>query len=357
MVRLFFRFDVRYFDEDNTNEEAIERYLKYLKIADPTLTNLKVDLESKMDKHVLNEDDLENKELVIKNIHVSVQSLHATYKDHKQVVEIVVIFRGFSRRRENFTSILNPTMKRNAEPFYIKDKTKPKEQYSQTLWWTRRKWAGRGETREVTDFVSIPRERYARIEFEPYSVELFLKYDGQGHLIVMTDPISYCQDNEKLLINTINIFLTNFEECEVLTENFENVMPTRIIRLNWEVLPSGDYPWERMQDDLKKVFEKSSKTAKKVLIDKCEFINYFQPDFRAYGKSGFKGYVIFGFTDRDIYVLESVYPNNATYVFGKNWERLSKLTKAEILNGNLQDVRIIHNNNWQQKILDLLEVA
>ena len=85
-----------------------------------------------------------------------------------------------------------------------------------------------------------------------------MKYDGQGQLIVMTEPISYCQDNEKLLINTINIFLTNFEECEVLTENFENVMPTRIIRLNWEVLPSGDYPWERMQDDLKKVSEKSS---------------------------------------------------------------------------------------------------
>lgn len=113
-----------------------------------------------------------------------------------------------------------------------------------------------GETREVTDFVSIPRERYARIEFEPYNVELFLKYDEQGQLMVMTDPISYCQDNEKLLINTINIFLTNFEECEVLTENFENVMPTRIIRLNWEVLPSGDYPWERMQDDLKKYLKR-----------------------------------------------------------------------------------------------------
>ena len=80
------------FDEENTNEEAIERYLKYLKIADPTLTNLKVDLESKMDKHVLSEDDLENKELVIKNIHVSVQSLHATYKDHKQVGEIELPF-------------------------------------------------------------------------------------------------------------------------------------------------------------------------------------------------------------------------------------------------------------------------
>lgn len=80
------------FDEDNTSQEAIERYLKYLRIADPTLTNLKVDLESKMDKHVLNEDDLENKELVIKNIHVSVQSLHATYKDHKLVGEVELPF-------------------------------------------------------------------------------------------------------------------------------------------------------------------------------------------------------------------------------------------------------------------------
>lgn len=80
------------FDEDNTSQEAIERYLKYLKIADPTLTNLKVDLESKLDKHILNEDDLENKELVIKNIHVSVQSLHATYKDHKLVGEVELPF-------------------------------------------------------------------------------------------------------------------------------------------------------------------------------------------------------------------------------------------------------------------------
>ena len=44
-------------------------------------------------------------------------------------------------------------------------------------------------------------------------------------------------------------------------------------------------------------------------------------------------------------------------VYAENWEELSKLTKAEILKENLQDVRIIHNNNWQQEIRDLLEVA
>lgn len=80
------------FDEENTSDEAIERYLKYLRIADPTLTNLKIDLESKMDKHVLNEDDLENKEIIIKNIQVSVQSSHATYQNHEKVDEIDLPF-------------------------------------------------------------------------------------------------------------------------------------------------------------------------------------------------------------------------------------------------------------------------
>ena len=252
-------------------------------------------------------------------------------------------------------SMLNPVMKRNAESFYVKDKTKPKELYTQTLWWIRHEWCGRGKTREVTGFVDIQRKRYHRIWFAPYSIELFLKYDKQNRLMVMTDSVSYCKDNEKKLINTINIFLTNFGECRILTDNFENIDSSQVRRLNWEVLPSGNYPWEKMQNEIEKISKKKSRTAKKVLLDKCEYIESFHPNFRAYGKSGFNGYVIFGFADKDVYVLESVYSNNATYIFGKKWEELSKLSKAEILNDNLQDARIIHSDNWKKEIYSLLE--
>ena len=54
-------------------------------------------------------------------------------------------------------------------------------------------------------------------------------------------------------------------------------------------------------------------------------------------------------------MLESVYTNNATYVFGADWELLSKLTKAEILNAELHDARLIHNDNWKQNIDALME--
>ena len=252
-------------------------------------------------------------------------------------------------------AIINPTTARNAEKFYVVDKTKPKEPYSQTLWWTRQEWAGRGETREVTDFVSIPRKRYPRAEYAPYSIELILKYDEENSLLVITEPIEFCLQNEKMLINTINIFLTVFGECDVLAEDFTNILPTQVIRLNWEVLPSGEYPWERVQKDLEKISEHKGKTAKRMLLDKCEYINAYHPDFRAYGKSGFNGYVIFGFEKRKMYVLESVYTNNATYIFGDDWEHLSQLSKAEILKDGLQDVRLIHNDNWKHDIDEILE--
>ena len=267
---------------------------------------------------------------------------------------------GFSMKFKDgeklLPAIINPVTARNAEKFYVVNRTQPKEKYYQTLWWTRHEWAGRGETREVSDFVLIPRERYPRIEYSPYSVELTLKHDKEGDLLVVTEPIGFCDKNEKLLINTINIFLNSFGECEILTDNFDELVPTKVRRLNWEVLPQGEYPWERVQRDLEKVSEHKGKTAKRMLLDKCEYINSFRPDFRAYGKSGLSGYVIFGFTSRNMYVLESVYTNNATYILGKDWENLSKLSKAEILDAELQDARLIHNDNWKQDIDALLGV-
>jgi len=74
----------------------------------------------------------------------------------------------------------------------------------------------------------------------------------------------------------------------------------------------------------------------------------------AVGQAGFHGYVVFGFPDRDLYMLESTKINNATYVFAKNWKLLSQMTKAEILNSALYTDRIIHRKNWHWRVNRLL---
>lgn len=80
------------FDDENTDDETIKRYLKFLKVADPTLTNLKVDVESKADQHPISDDDFENKKFIVKNIKVSVSSAHAVFHEHKRADEIELPF-------------------------------------------------------------------------------------------------------------------------------------------------------------------------------------------------------------------------------------------------------------------------
>lgn len=62
-------------------------------------------------------------------------------------VLLKLIFREFNRRRKNFTFYVKSNDEEKCRAFYIKDKTKPKEQYSQILWWTRHEWAGRRNKR------------------------------------------------------------------------------------------------------------------------------------------------------------------------------------------------------------------
>jgi hypothetical protein len=77
----------------------------------------------------------------------------------------------------------------------------------------------------------------------------------------------------------------------------------------------------------------------------------------AIGNGGFVGYVVFGFEDTGIYILESAYINNATYVFDEGWEAFSQLTKAKILTQGVHHARIIHNKHWYRSIKSLFEAA
>lgn len=71
-----------------------------------------------------------------------------------------------------------------------------------------------------------------------------------------------------------------------------------------------------------------------------------RPDFIALGVGGFRDYVVFGFQSKNLYVLESPKLGNATYVFKNNWAAVSSLSKKEILEGSLHELRIVHNQRW-----------
>ena len=70
----------------------------------------------------------------------------------------------------------------------------------------------------------------------------------------------------------------------------------------------------------------------------------------AVGEESFNGYVVYGYTERNVYYFESNEPNNATYVFIGEWEEASKLTKRDIIMGKLCYKRLIHTKKWEKNI-------
>jgi hypothetical protein len=172
---------------------------------------------------------------------------------------------------------------------------------------------------------------------------------------VIADPLAHTAENKDALLHCINLFRDLFGECDILTEDLAPFTGLKVRRLNWDVLPKGEMPWSRLQERMNPVVRAlGERTAPAADFRLRLLAEEHSPDFAAVGRAGFHGYLIFGFKDSGIYVLESLFYGNATYVFGEDWERLSQMTKAEILEGDLQKDRIIHRDGWDSAMRKLL---
>lgn len=255
---------------------------------------------------------------------------------------------------ENLLPIVSGSVSRfNADGKSVPDKTKEKiTKYYESVW-THTEWAGRGQTREVTSSVVRAREVWQRNFTPPPSTTFTISKKDSGKIYITTKETSFTDKSEQDALHKINLFLEKFGECEILNEDGAPLIKN-IIRLNWNILPPGKRPWEEQKKLLQPFFDKQkSENVRPIIQERLEEINDLQPDFTAMGVNGYQGYVVFGFTKQNIYILESAYYGNAIYVFENNWETLSQMTKADILKNNLQIDRITHNGekvNWISRI-------
>jgi len=250
--------------------------------------------------------------------------------------------------------IFGPISNFNSEGKYHVHRDRPMETAYRMIEWHWTEFRGRYDTEEMSDYVDVPYKRYPRTFIEPPSVEFSLANDAAGSLILIAEEIAFTQENYDRIIHTVNLFLEIFGECEVLTQDLEGFVIPEIRRLHWEILPPGRYPWERLQRLVNEIVREAREGNWALIENRFETINSFSPEFHAIGRLGFRGYVVFGFPEKGLYVFESTITGNATYVFDDNWENLSKLTKSEILDEHLQQHRIIHRKGWHSNIRQLL---
>jgi len=207
-----------------------------------------------------------------------------------------------------------------------------------------RDWRGNYHT------VDIPYWRYPRTAIPAPEVEIIAVEGADGQKIIRSPLLTKGVSSDTEIIHIINLFLELFGECDTLQANLVPVFNVPVTRLNWDMLPPGNYPWNVLQNNLQRAIGNVGVNRRRIIERRLETISNHNPNFVAVGNAGFRGYIVFGFANTNFFILESIHQGNATYVFGQNWQQLSQLTKEQIINQNLHMHRIIHNQGWNDAI-------
>lgn len=229
---------------------------------------------------------------------------------------------GFSDNPEDGDTVLPSAMgavsRYNAEGDYEVHRDQPMETaYRQSEWhWT--EWHGPYEVNE-SRIVDVPYQRYPRAFLPPPSVEVTTTTDVGGNRLLVTPTIAFIPPNYERILHTVNLFLEVFGECNVMDRNLESIYQPRIRRVNWTILPQGRMPWPQLSRELSPIVRRQPEGNQPVIQHRLQAVNFHEPEFVAVGRGGFDGYVIFGFPDRHMFILECVHLGNATYVFGDDW--------------------------------------
>ena len=264
---------------------------------------------------------------------------------------------GFSQNLELGETILpkivGPVTRFNAEGKNNKLKDLPKETAYRQVMWKWKQFTGGGNYEEIEEIRDIPYERY-QVEFmSPPSEELSV-VEVDNTKMILSSRILKTEANSIKARNIFNIFFEIFGECMMLNTNLDTIKLPKVVRKNWSVLPLGEYPFESIEEYINQGLQIVRNRNHRVIKQRVQKISSFEPNFIAVGNAGFSGYWIFGFPNKNIYILESVYPNNATYVLGENWENISRMSKSDILRNDFHIARLVHRISWNEEISKLL---
>jgi hypothetical protein len=246
-----------------------------------------------------------------------------------------------------------PISRFNANGKNIIHRDQPMETAYRSVQWHWTECHGQNRV-EQSDWRDVSYQRYPRTFVPPPSIEFTISARNDGGCVLASPPLAYAEENRDRLVHVINLFLEIFGQCEVFDHHLDQHINAPLRRLNWVVLPEGRWPWEKLEPRLEPIIRAEPDGNQPLIRDRLQTVSKYDPEFVAVGRGGFSGYVIFGFPQKSLFVLECMHINNATYVLGEGWEKLSQMTKAEILDEHLHEARLVHLQGWHGRLERLL---
>lgn len=226
--------------------------------------------------------------------------------------------------------VIGPVSKFNADGGWLPLKDQPKEnRYVVTVHWRWKDWHGKHYEAEK----DVYKNCYQRKRILPPSEELIL-VNNRVYSEVLNET------DKGRVKHVINLMLELFGGCDFVQPDF--TVPVKIKQENFELLPAGEYPFERVRHLIGE--NSQNNRAIRFLKERFEFFQRANPTTLIVGRGGYRGYV--GFQYGKYLILDNTSYGNAIYVFPANTDLILSYTKKEILDGNLQVDRIQHTKDW-----------
>ncbi|MDY3325804.1 hypothetical protein PG637_09015 [Riemerella anatipestifer] len=197
---------------------------------------------------------------------------------------------------------------------------------------------------------------YKKVLLHQFKSKLSFVVNKHGEEIVISERLKYDDFTTVKATHIANIFCEIFNTFEVYDKDLNPAIHfnTKFEQL---ILPSGVLDENNFEElvEINKRFTKNEEK-QKAFQKRLQLLKSYNPDLRGKGPAGFLGYLVFGFSDIDIVILENMYSGNATYVFTtENFEKNIINDKQTVLNKKLHERRFFHNDNWDKLISSYLE--
>ena len=204
--------------------------------------------------------------------------------------------------------------------------------------------------------VPVEREVYPREDFPPKFLPISIECLGRdlrsGAFVfkfcveeVLDRRASGFQDD--LLFN-INLLQENVGNHDVHESGTTSEDYLKTLFINWEILPPGE-----REGNVARILagvNTSDPRVRAQVLDRYDFLQRLRPRNFVKGVSGFQRYFGAQFAD-DLVVFENVEYGNAAYLMFEDWQRLSQMSRTELLSSRTDGfVRIPHTKTWKARV-------
>ena len=200
---------------------------------------------------------------------------------------------------------------------------------------------------------------YKKIKLHQFEMNLIFAVNQHGQEVVVSEPLTYQNTDTDVLKNThaANLFNEIFGDFEIFDDKLNPAIHFNT-KFDQVILPKGTLSNPLTLNEILDIGARFSNndSANKAFQSRIKTLTRYKPDIRGKGPEGFYGYLVFGFADLGIVILETMYAGNATYVFAMDtFENNIIKDKQTVLGQKLHLKRFVHHDEWTNKIQAYLD--